>query len=322
MKVRMKETSPDQTVSRFRAVDIAIDVVILASVFLLPTKKFSDLLPLEGSDFLTELSHLPVLILGYFGVALYISRMYGATALRADKRFHHKVLFPKTSLGIFTGLVVCTIVLSIYNLFLSLSLPVFSSLFLIVESLIFGFSLGLDFEIERQKAIQPHYKDPLENTFSQSLSTIPYIVLTAVIVFPTEYLIALSDFPLIGQIITFVASCALAFFLSGLLDRIVFSKLQINARMTVPTIAIVTILMVVGFIGFDLLDAVGRTSNTFFGRSKAAEIVLLFLLGIVPVRIGNILFSGSNTLNKVVGGVTVTIYLAVEIGVIDLGLAL
>jgi hypothetical protein len=267
------------------------------------------------SGFLQDLALLGLLFIGYFGLALYVARMYYATALKKDDRWAHKVLFPSGPLSFLTGIIVINILFSAYNIFQTIAPPLFTALLLIVEALVFGFTFGLDFAIERHRSIDPKHTIPPDNTFSQSLTSVPYLLLTFILLFPLDYISLKLEFSTGARIITLIGSCTAIVFLSGILNRAVFNRLKLTSRMNFTTIVVVSLLMVIGFMGLDALEVFAK--HSVVGRSTAETIVFLFLFGIVPLRVGTILFSRTVLFNKILGLVALVCYLLIESGLLQ-----
>ena len=75
--------------------------------------KFTLELFLPRSGILTsQLLHLGLLFLVYFGIALYVSQIYCATVIRTGKRQPHEVLQQSINLTAFSGIIIITIILS------------------------------------------------------------------------------------------------------------------------------------------------------------------------------------------------------------------
>jgi len=312
--------------NRFSVVDLIIDILLLTTTFVVPIDMSG--LALLAGGFIQNLAHIGLLFLGYFGFALYVGRMYYANAVRTDRKWSprpvfptvSRILFPTPPLILFTWLVVINILFSAYNVFQIMTLPVFTSLLLILEALGFGFSFGLDFAIERHRATHPRDSIPSDNFFSESLpSYLPYLLLTVVIVFPADHFTNEFQAPPLAGIIIVGASCIITYFLGRRMEKGLFSKLKIESTMNVATVVVVSILMVVGFIGLDVLEVLARTHVAILGTSTAAGLFILFLFGVVPIRIGSIFFSKTTFFNKVLGAVALISYLAVQSGLIVIG---
>jgi hypothetical protein len=314
----MHRAQKAKPMNRFSIVDLAVDLFIfawpLSTVFGIDPP---NLLP-NSDRLLTQSVDMLALTLGFFGLALYFSRMYAATALKGDRGPYHHLLFPSTALSLFTVLVVLTVVLSAYSILSWLSLPLFSALLVIAQALLFGFTLGLDYDIERHRGQTRYDSAPKDNRYSQSLASIPYLLATIAIVFLTEHFIALSDWPLVGKIITFLAACVAAYLVANKLDRMVFGNLRIGTNMGTTTVVTVSFLMIVGFLGFNVLSIVTIADASLFGSSSIARLLSLVFFGIVPIRVGSVLFSRANVFNRAIGTVVVIAFLLFETGLVDL----
>ena len=69
------------------------------------------------------------------------------------------------------------------------------------------------------------------------------------------------------------------------MEKGIFSRLKMKSTMNVVTVVAFSLLMVAGFIGLDVLEILARTHIAVLGTSTAAGLVILFLFGVVPVRI-------------------------------------
>ena len=310
----MHKRNREPPVNRFSIVDVIIDVLLLATTFTVPLN-MPDFLSRAEAGFLENLGQLVVLFIGYFGLALYVARMYAATAIKNDNKWTHKVLFPTTPLVGFTWLIVINVLFSTYSIFQMIEPPVFTSLLLIVEALAFGFTFGLDYAIEWHRSLDPKNTVPPDNKFSQSFSSLPYLILTIILLFPLDYFSLKFEFPVVGRIVTIVGSCTAIYFLSNLLNRTVFSKLRLTSAMGFATVALVSFLLVIGFMGLDVLEAFPR--HQVVGTSVAATIAFLFFFGIVPLRLGTILFSRTAVFNRILGLIALVFYLLVQTGLLQ-----
>lgn len=88
--------------------------------------------------------------------------------------------------------------------------------------------------------------------------------------------------------------------------------------MNYATIAVVSFLLVVGFMGLDVLAAFARNHIEVTGASDVGAIVVLFFFGIVPLRVGTILFSRTSLFNRILGFIAVICYLSIESGLFPL----
>ena len=68
---------------------------------------------------------------------------------------------------------------------------------------------------------------------------------------------------------------------SYLLDRLIFRGLRIGARMNGATIAVVSALMIVGFLGIDVLQTVAQNQEEVV-VSGIVRVIMLFFVGVVP----------------------------------------
>ena len=303
--------------NRFSTVDLSIDILLLLVTFTVPLQ-VPDFLSLSAESFFQNLAIVALMAVGYFGFALYVAHMYCATAVKKDKRWTHRVLFHTVPLLLFTGLLGFNLLFSLYNIFFMISVPVFSSLILIVEALAFGFTFGLDYAIERQRTLEPKMAVAFDDTFSQSLTSIPYILLTVIVLFPADYFSLKLEIPIVGRFITLIGTCVLIFVLSNRLNKSIFSKLRLSAIMSLTTVMIVSLLMIIGFLGFGALELFARHHIEFINSSQVWAVVYLILFGIVPIRIGSILFSKTKLVNKIIGLVAVGSYLLIEGRIINL----
>jgi hypothetical protein len=307
----MHAETKQTTVGRFSIVDVTVDILLIATALLLPIDVPS-VATSADTGFLQSLGQVGLLFICYFGIALYVARMYYASAVKSNTKWHQKVLQTPISLMLFTGLFVINILVSAYNILQTIAPPVFTSLLIIVEGLLFGFTFGLDYAIERHRAADPKYAIPSDNAFSQSLSFFAYLLLTILLVYPLDYISLKWEFPVIGRIITLAGSCLVVYLLSGKLNRTVFSKLQLTSQMNLITVGIVSTLMILGFMGLDVLEVFSKNPITISNSSIAAHLMFLVFFGIVPIRIGTILFSRTSLFNRVLGVVALSIYLLVE----------
>ena len=309
----------DSPRNSFSVVDLIIDVLLLITSFAVPIK-VSDVNWMAGG-FVQNAAHLGLLIVGYFGFAVYVARMYYSNAVKPRKKWPPRsvlptiprILFPSNSLLLFTWLLVINILFSAYNVFQIMALPIFTSLLVMVEALWFGFSFGLDFAIERHRATHPLDSVPRDNLFSQSLpSFLPYLLLTVVLIFPAEYFCGELQAPPLAAVILIGASCVASYFLGRALERGAFSKLKIKSAMNAATIVMVSFLMVTGFIGLDVLEILARTHIAIIEASAVGGLFILFLFGVVPLRIGIICFAKTSRFNRILGGIALAGYMAVQ----------
>lgn len=272
----MQENLRHRHLNRFSIVDLAIDILLLATTFAFPFEMPANFLLLTNADFISASIHIGLLIVGYFGLALYVARMYYATAVKVDNKWNHRVLFPTVPLVIFTCLIAFNILFSTYIFFYMTTIPVFAGLLLIGESTTFGFAFGLDFSIERHRSFDARNTVTPDNVFSLSLSSLPYLLVTVLLIFPVDYFSEVFHIRTTIRVVTIIGVCIAAYFMAGKLDETIFSKLKMGASMKLATVAIVAILMVVGFVGFDMLEVFARSHLTELGRSGFAVIAFLF----------------------------------------------
>ena len=249
----MSEIEKQMPTNRFSVVDLLVDIFLLASTVTIPMKFTLELFLPRSGALISQLLHLCLLFLVYFGIALYVSQIYCATVIRTGKRQPHEVLQQSVNLTAFSGIMIITIILSATLLFRVLTLPPISGSLLIGQALFFGLSLGLDYGIERQRSEDASYRPPKNNIFSRSLSHIPYLALTVVFVFPAEYVLAVMPVSIGAKVLVTVLSIVVAIPLAYVLDKLIFRRLRIGARMNAATIATVSALMIVGFLGIDVL---------------------------------------------------------------------
>jgi hypothetical protein len=314
---KMHETIPQQPISRFSVVDLAIDVLLITTVFAIPDR-MPNFLGAAATGFFPTLLQVALLFVGYFGFALYVAHMYAATAIRVDSRWTHQVLFPPGPLVLFTCIFVVNVLFSVYSIFQLIDPPMLTSFVVIVEALAFGFTFGLEYAIERHHALNPKLTIAPSSGFSQSLTSIPYVLLTLLLLFPNEYFLSESPTSLLGRLVSTIAVGVIIYFLGHYLNKKVFGKLLISASMNPAMTVVVSVLMVVGFMGVDVLEVAAR-DRIAVDFSAAARIAYLFFFGIVPLRLGSILFSRTRLFNRVLGLLAVLFYVLVQSGLIDLG---
>jgi hypothetical protein len=313
----MSEIEKQMPTNRFSLVDLLVDIFLLGSIVTIPMKFSLELfLPTSGT-FISQLLHLGLLFLVYFGIALYVSQIYCATVIRTAKRQPYEVLQQSVNLTAFSGIIVITIILSAALLFRVLTLPPISGSLLVVQALFFGLSLGLDYGIERQRSEDVSYRPPKNNIFSRSLSHIPYLALTVLFVFPAEYVLAAMPVSIEAKVLVTVLSVVVAIPLAYLLDKLIFRRLRIGARMNPATIAIVSALMIVGFLGIDVLEMVAQ-NQTKVAVSGVVRVILLFFVGVVPVRVGILIFSKARLFNRILGAIAVLAFVLVQAGVFEI----
>ena len=178
----------EQRSHNFSTVDLALDLMLIAwPVATGVGLDLSIFLP-AGPGFLAALADAVGLFLGYFGLALYVSRMYAAAAIRNRGKGHHRILFPSVGLGLFTGLIGITVVISGYYILADHGLPVFSSILIVLQSILFGFTFGLNYETERRRLDDRYFALPVDQPFDRAFSVLPYLLLTIVFIFPIEVL--------------------------------------------------------------------------------------------------------------------------------------
>jgi hypothetical protein len=313
----MHKDNQQTPVNRFSFVDVTIDVLLIATTFALPIRT-PDLVSSLESGFLQNVALLGLLFIGYFGLALYVARMYYATALKKRDWWKHRVIFSTDSPVLFTCIILINILFSAYNIFQTVSPPLFTSILLIIEALVFGFTFGLDFAIERHRSIDPEHTIPPENAFSHSLTSIPYLLFTFILLYPLDYISLKLDFSPLARVVTLLGSCTAIYFLSGILNRVVFNRLQLTSRMNFTTIAVVSLLMAIGFMGLDVLEVFAKHSIILVGAPAAETILFLAFFGIVPLRVGTILFSRTVLFNKILGIVALACYLLIKSGLLQL----
>ena len=102
------------------------------------------------------------------------------------------------------------------------------------------------------------------------------------------------------------------------LDRQVFRRLKIGRKMSVTTATLTTGFMVLGLVGFGVLYAAGIGSMSKFANAESVRFMALVFFGILPVRIGAIIFSRSSRFNKVFGVLVVMGFFLTETGFITL----
>jgi hypothetical protein len=139
----MHKESKQTTANRFSIVDISVDVVLIATALLVPIG-VPDFVSSADTGFLLNLVQVGLLFVGYFGLALYVARMYYAAAVKSEAKWNHKVLHATIPLLLFTYLFVINVLVSSFNILQTIAPPVFTSLLIIVEGLVFGFMFGLD----------------------------------------------------------------------------------------------------------------------------------------------------------------------------------
>lgn len=313
----MSEIEKHWPVSRFSVVDLLVDIFLLASTITIPIEFRLELFVPKSGAFLAQLLHMGLLFLVYFGIALYISQMYCATVIRSDKRQPQEIVQRSVELTAFSGIMIITLILSAVLLFRVLTLPTVSGPLLIAQALFFGFSLGLDYGIERQRSEDPSYRPPKNNIFSRSLSHIPYLALTIVLVFPAEYLVAAMRGSIWVKVLAAVTSIVVSLLLAYGIDKLIFRRLRIGAKMNAATIVIVSVLMIVGFLGIDVLEIVAQ-NQTEVAASGVFRVILLFFVGVVPVRVGILIFSRARVFNRILGAVAVLTYILVQASVLEI----
>jgi hypothetical protein len=313
----MSEIEKKMATNRFSVVDLLVDILLLGSTVTIPMKFTLELFLPKSGTMLSQLLHLGLLFLVYFGIALYVSQIYCATMIRTGKRQPNEVLQQSVNLTAFSGIIVITIMLSAALLYRVFALPPISGSLLIVQALFFGLSLGLDYGVERQRSEDASYRPPKNNIFSRSLSHIPYLALTVVFVFPVEYVLSGMPVSVGAKILVTVLSIVVAIPPAYLLDKLFFRGLRIGARMNAATIAVVSALMVVGFFGIDVLEIVAQDQKEVV-VSGVVRVILLFFVGVVPVRVGILIFSKARLFNRILGAVAVLSFILVQAGAFEI----
>jgi hypothetical protein len=313
----MSETEKKMATNRFSVVDLLVDIFLLGSIVTIPMRFTFDLFLPKSGTMLSQLLHLGLLFLVYFGIALYVSQIYCATVIRTGKRQPHEVLQQSVNLTAFSGVIIITIILSAALLFRVFTLPPISGSLLIVQALFFGLSLGLDYGIERQRSEDASYRPPKNNIFSKSLSHIPYLALTVGFVFPAEYVLSGMPVSVGAKVLVTILSIVVAIPPAYLLDRLIFRGLLIGARMNAATIAVVSALMIVGFLGIDVLEIVAQNQKEVV-VSGIVRVIMLFFVGVVPVRVGILIFSKARLFNRILGAVAVLSFILVQAGVFEI----
>jgi hypothetical protein len=303
--------------NRFSVVDLLVDIFLLGTIVTIPMKFTLGLFLPRSTTLASQLLHLGLLFLVYFGIALYVSQMYCAAVIRTGRRHPHQVLQQSVNLTAYSGIIIITIILSAALLFRVLALPPTSGSLLIVQALYFGLSLGLDYGIERQRSEDASYQPPKNNIFSRSLSHIPYLALTVMLVFPAEHVLAAMPALTWEKVLVMGLSIVVAIPLAWLLDKLIFRRLRIGARMNAATIAIVSALMIVGFLGIDVLEMVAQ-NQTEVAVSGVFRVILLFSVGVVPVRIGILIFSRARLFNRILGAAAVLAFILVQAGLLEI----
>ncbi len=313
----MSEIEKYRSTNRFSVVDMLVDIFLLASTITIPIEFKLELFAPQSGTFLSQLLHMGLLFLIYFGIALYVSQMYCATVIYAGKRQPQEILQRSVELTSFSGVMIITFVLSAVLLFRVLKLPVISGPLLIVQALFFGFALGLDYGIERRRSEDPSYRPPKSNIFSRSLSYIPYLVLTIVLVFPAEYVATAMRVSIGAKAIAAVLSIVVALLLAYLLDKLLFRRLRIGPRMNAATIVVVSVLMIVGFVGIDVLEIIAE-NQTEIATFGVVRVILLVFVGVVPVRVGSLIFSRARLFNRILGAFAILFFILVQAGMIEI----
>jgi len=313
----MSEIEKKMPTNRFSVVDLLVDILLLGSTVTIPMKFTLELFLPKSGTMLSQLLHLGLLFLVYFGIALYVSQIYCATMIRTGKRQPHEVLQQSVNLTAFSGIIIVTIMLSAALLFRVFALPPISGSLLIVQALFFGLSLGLDYGIERQRSEDLSYRPPKNNIFSRSLSHIPYLALSVVFVFPVEYVLSGMRVSVEAKFLVTALSIVVAIPPAYLLDRLFFRGLRIGARMNAATIAVVSALMVVGFLGIDVLEIVAQDQKEVV-VSGVVRVILLFFVGVVPVRVGILIFSKARLFNRILGAVALLSFILVQAGAFEI----
>lgn len=296
--MRIAEESKER--SWFSVIDLTVDLSILAWLVALAMGFDPGILLPDNKGFVSAAVDMIALFLGYFGLALYASRMYSAAALKHDEKRHHRLLFPSVGFGILSALIVITILLSGGLLISMRALPIFSSILVIVQSVLFGFAFGVDLDVERRRLEDREFKTQ-ENPYNLSLSNFPYLLMTILFVFPTEYFNSTTSSAPLSKGFLVLIACLAAVLFGRRLDKAVFQKLRIGAKMTSQTSKAVTAFMILGLVGFGVLYSSGVTILSIGGNTQAGRLGALIIFGILPVRIGAIVFSRSSLLNKALG---------------------
>ena len=116
-----------------------------------------------------------------------------------------------------------------------------------------------------------------------------------------------------AKILATVLSIVVAIPPAYLLDKLIFRDLRIGARMNAATIAVVSALMIVGFLGIDVLEMVAQNQKEVV-VSGQVRVILLFFVGIIPVRVGILIFSKASPFNRILGAFAVLSYILVQAG--------
>jgi hypothetical protein len=314
----MRAYQPPKSTNRFSAIDLAVDLFLLAWPLAFALGFDPAILMPANTGFLSASVDMLAIFLAYFGLALYVSRMYSAVAISNDEKRPHRILFPSLGLGAFSAIIVLTVIISGYIILTSRLLPPFSSILVVVQSILFGFSFGVNFEVERRRSEKRHHKTPADTAYDLSLSNFPYLLMTLLFIFPIEYFVSKSESALATKVLLVLLACIATIFIGNRLDKRFFQELRINAEMSSITAFVVALFMGLGLIGFGVLYAVGTSMPVPDSTPEGARLVGLILFGILPIRIGAIIFSRSNLFNKVSGIFAVAFFLLFEIGLIKL----
>ena len=114
-----------------------------------------------------------------------------------------------------------------------------------------------------------------------------------------------------------VLSIVVAIPLAYVLDKLIFRRLRIGARMNAATIATVSALMIVGFLGINVLE-IAAQNQTEVVVSGVFRVILLFFVGVVPARVGILIFSKARLFNRILGAVAVLVFILVQAGVFEI----
>lgn len=317
----MKRKEPLSLIKNFKFIELISDIAIAGTILMYSQLSITSCFAAETNTFLGNAINVVLIFLYTFGLSTSLSNSYFDIAIKYKTlnvfRLVKNGFVVQSTLALF-GIMLLAIIYSILSQFTTLTL---SSFLIALQGIVFGFSFGIEYRLERDGIFNRNFERKLRKSFDHSLKNyLPYLVVTAVIMFPTEYVLKkyfLANAPLLFLLMLALV-CYGSYIIARWLEKGIFSRLEIKKQLNIPTVVALAILPVLAIIGYELWEA-GVITDVNTGNTHILyRIILLFFIGIIPIRLIHIIFARSSYLNKIIGVATLSFFILYKLNIIGL----
>jgi hypothetical protein len=305
--------------NKFRLLDTVTDAAILVILFV-PPSAYAPEDALRGDSLLSQLLHLVIVFLCYFGLAYSYADVYYAVVRKRRQlvvpKFHKETPFVVLSVVMFISLI-----LSAIAIWTQMEMPIFPSILVGVQSLMFGMSFGMEVNLEADPEQNTGVASSIRRRYGHSITDyMPYLVLTFLIVYPLDYILRITQIfkePLQPFfVLATIGGCVGTYFLGKRIEKWVAPRLEISKEMNTLTLVATSTLSIVSVLSLGFMQLVASNNDLSRTGGLLGAIVVAVMFGIIPLRVTRLLMMRHAWAAKLIGATTIGLYLLREFKVI------